>query len=133
MRVLVCAMAASPRQGMIGPEQIQTIDHALAAAMVARLAEEVITLDTEIADTETMIEERFRHHRHAEIILSMPGFGVILGAEFLAATGGDHGGVRLARPHRIPNPHCRSGLTSPSTVGLAWFHARTCRSQTILR
>jgi transposase len=61
----------------------------LAAAMVARLAEEVINLDTEIADTETMIEERFRRHRHAEIILSMPGFGVILGAEFLAATGGD--------------------------------------------
>ena len=61
----------------------------LSAAMVARLAEEVITLDTEIADTETTIEERFRRHRHAEIILSMPGFGVILGAEFLAATGGD--------------------------------------------
>jgi len=36
-----------------------------------------------------MIEERFRRHRHAEIILSMPGFGIILGAEFLAATGGD--------------------------------------------
>jgi transposase len=63
----------------------------LAAAMVARLAEEVIALDTQIADTETMIEERFRRHRHAEIILSMPGFGVILGAEFLAATGGDIG------------------------------------------
>ena len=54
--------------------------------MVARLAGEVINLDTEIAATETMIEERFRRHRHAEIILSMPGFGVILGAEFLAAT-----------------------------------------------
>jgi transposase len=61
----------------------------LAAAMVARLAEEVISLDTEIADTDAMIEERFRRHRHAEIILSLPGFGVILGAEFLAATGGD--------------------------------------------
>ncbi|GFG52847.1 hypothetical protein MAGR_42880 [Mycolicibacterium agri] len=36
-----------------------------------------------------MIEDRFRRHRHAEIILSMPGFGVQLGAEFLAATGGD--------------------------------------------
>ena len=57
--------------------------------MVARLAEEVMTLDTEIGDTDAMIEERFRRHRHAEIILSMPGFGVILGAEFLAATGGD--------------------------------------------
>ncbi len=61
----------------------------LAAALVARLAKEVMTLDTEIAATETMIEDRFRRHRHAEIILSMPGFGVTLGAEFLAATGGD--------------------------------------------
>jgi transposase len=61
----------------------------VAAAMVARLAKEVMTLDTEISDTETMIEDRFRRHRHAEIILSMPGFGVALGAEFLAATGGD--------------------------------------------
>jgi transposase len=61
----------------------------LAAAMVARLAKEVMTLDTEIDATETMIEDRFRRHRHAEIILSMPGFGATLGAEFLAATGGD--------------------------------------------
>ncbi|RAV01391.1 IS110 family transposase [Mycobacterium colombiense] len=61
----------------------------LAAAMVARLAKEVMTLDTEIEETETMIEDRFRRHRHAEILLSMPGFGVVLGAEFLAATGGD--------------------------------------------
>ncbi|KAA8939237.1 transposase, partial [Mycobacterium sp.] len=61
----------------------------LAAAMVARLAKEVMTLDIEIGATETMIEERFRRHRHAEIIVSMPGFGVVLGAEFLAATGGD--------------------------------------------
>ncbi|CQD24484.1 transposase [Mycobacterium lentiflavum] len=36
-----------------------------------------------------MIGERFRRHRYAEIILSLPGFGVILGAEFLAATGGN--------------------------------------------
>jgi transposase len=57
--------------------------------VVARLAKEVMALDIEIAETETLIEERFRRHRHAEIILSMPGFGVTLGAEFLAATGGD--------------------------------------------
>ena len=47
----------------------------MAAAMVARLAGEVINLDTEVAAIETMIEERFRRHRHAEIMLSMPGFG----------------------------------------------------------
>ncbi len=48
-----------------------------------------MALYTEIGETETMIEERFRRHRDAEIILSMPGFGVILGAEFIAATGGN--------------------------------------------
>lgn len=75
------AMQAAHAQHTVLPGQ------QLAAAMVARLAEEVMALDTEIADVESMIEERFRRHRHAEIILSMPGFGVILGAELLAAAG----------------------------------------------
>lgn len=77
------AIEAADAQHSIVPGQ------QLAAGVVARLAKEVMSLDTEIAETETMIEERFRRHRHAEIILSMPGFGVILGAEFIAATGGN--------------------------------------------
>jgi transposase len=81
--VAAAALEAAHAQHTVLPGQD------LAAAMVARLAQEVIALDTEIASTETMIEERFRRHRHAEIILSTPGFGIILGAEFLAATGGD--------------------------------------------
>jgi transposase len=81
--VAATALAAANAQHTIVPGQ-----H-LAAAMVARLAKEVMSLDTEIGDTDAMIEDRFRCDRHAEIILSMPGFGVILGAEFLAATGGD--------------------------------------------
>jgi transposase len=81
--VAATAVEAAQAQHTVVPGQD------LAAAMVARLAGEVMNLDTEIGATETMIEERFRRHRHAEIILSMPGFGVILGAEFLAATGGD--------------------------------------------
>jgi transposase len=81
--VAATAVEAAQAQHAVVPGQD------LAAAMVARLTGEVMNLDTEIGATETMIEERFRRHRHAEIILSMPGFGVILGAEFLAATGGD--------------------------------------------
>jgi transposase len=81
--VAAAAIEAAHAQHTIVPGQD------IAAAMVGRLAGEVMNLDTEIGATETMIEERFRRHRHAEIILSMPGFGVILGAEFLAATGGD--------------------------------------------
>lgn len=81
--VATTAIEAANAQRSIVPGQ------QLAAAMVARLAKEVMSLDTEIAETESMIEDRFRRHHHAEIILSMPGFGVILGAEFIAATGGD--------------------------------------------
>ncbi|MFB7360341.1 IS110 family transposase [Streptomyces gardneri] len=61
----------------------------LAAAMVARLAKGVIALDQEIAELDALIEARFREHPHAEVILSLPGMGKLLGAEFLAATGGD--------------------------------------------
>jgi transposase len=61
----------------------------LAAAMVARLAKGVMALNEEISEIDTLIESRFRQHKHAAVILSLPGFGVLLGAEFLAATGGD--------------------------------------------
>jgi transposase len=83
--VAAAAVDAANAQRSIVPGQ------QLAATVVARLAKEVMALDTEIGDTDAMIEERFRRHRHAEIILSMPGFGAILGAEFIAATGGDMG------------------------------------------
>jgi transposase len=81
--IATIAIAAAETQRTTVPGQ------QIAAAMVARLAKEVMTLDTEIGQTETIIEDRFRRHHHAEIILSMPGFGATLGAEFLAATGGD--------------------------------------------
>ncbi|MFY9765606.1 MAG: IS110 family transposase [Mycobacterium sp.] len=88
--VAATALDAAHAQHSIVPGQ------QLAATVVARLAEEVMALDTEIGDTDAMIEERFRRHRHAEIILSLPGFGVILGAEFIAATGGDMGAFASA-------------------------------------
>ncbi|MFR9774037.1 IS110 family transposase [Nocardia sp. SC052] len=81
--VAATALAAAGAQHTLVPGQ------QIAAAMVARLAKEVMRLDDEIGDTEALIEQRFRRHRHAPIIVSMPGFGILLGAEFLAATGGD--------------------------------------------
>lgn len=53
--------------------------------MVRTLAEEVIVLNSKIAETDKLIENRFRRHELAEMICSLPG----IGAEFLAATGGD--------------------------------------------
>ncbi|CAM5691685.1 Transposase OS=Streptomyces canus OX=58343 GN=AQI96_37065 PE=4 SV=1 [Streptomyces canus] len=61
----------------------------LAATVVSKLAREVTALDEEIAETDALIESRFRDHPHAEVILSMPGLGPVLGAEFIAYTGGD--------------------------------------------
>lgn len=60
-----------------------------AAAVVAKLAREVTAFDEEIAQTDALIEGRFREHPHADAILSMPGLGPVLGAEFIAHTGGD--------------------------------------------
>jgi transposase len=61
----------------------------MAALLVAQLAEAVITLNEQIKTTEQLIEDRFHRHELSEMIVSMPGIGTVLGAEFLAATGGD--------------------------------------------
>jgi transposase len=58
------------------------------AKMVHTLAKEVITLNEKIAETDKLIEGRFREHELAEVIQSMPGIGTVLGAEFLVAVGG---------------------------------------------
>jgi transposase len=61
---------------------------AVAAHVVARLAATVIELQRQLAELDKMISDRFQTHRHAAIITSMVGIGDLLGAEFLAATGG---------------------------------------------
>ncbi|MEH0542912.1 IS110 family transposase [Streptomyces sp. B21-105] len=61
----------------------------LTAQLVHTLAAEVMALNQQITEMDKAIEARFREHQDFEVITSMPGLGVILGAEFLAATGGD--------------------------------------------
>lgn len=60
-----------------------------AAKTVHPLAREVMALDEEIAELNALIEGRSREHPDAEVITSMPCIGDMLGAEFIAATGGD--------------------------------------------
>ncbi|MGW6413411.1 IS110 family transposase [Streptomyces vinaceus] len=59
------------------------------AKMVHTLAKEVMALNEKVAEIDKLIEGRFREHRLAEVIESMPGIGPLLGAEFLAAVDGD--------------------------------------------
>lgn len=61
----------------------------IGALIVADIAREVLELQNQIDALDTQIAERFREHHQAEIMLSMPGFGPLLSAEFLGATGGD--------------------------------------------
>jgi transposase len=72
-----------------GAQHISLPGEKTAAAMVARLAKGVMALEEEIAELETLIEGRFREHPSAEVILSLPGMGPRLAAEFIATTGGD--------------------------------------------
>jgi transposase len=62
---------------------------AVAAQLVAQLAEQIAALDTDVARLDEQISERFEQHADAPILLSMPGFGPVLAAAFLANTGGD--------------------------------------------
>lgn len=59
------------------------------AMIVERVARQVIALDAELDDIEKEITDRFREHAYAPAIESMPGFGPLLGADFLAAINGD--------------------------------------------
>ena len=55
---------------------------------IAQLATSVLELDRQLNELEKLIADRFRTDPNAEIITSMIGIGDLLGAEFLAATGG---------------------------------------------
>lgn len=59
------------------------------AQLVHTLAKEVMRLNEQVTAVDKLIEARFREHKHAEVITSMPGVGPLLGAEFVAATGED--------------------------------------------
>lgn len=71
----------------------------LTASMVHALASQILTLTAEIADIDDQVAERFHQHPHAKVITSLPGIGPLLGAEFLAATGGDM--AFFATPDRL--------------------------------
>jgi hypothetical protein len=59
------------------------------SALVVRLGEQTSTLDAEIADVDAQITELFRQHDSADVLLTMPGFGPVLAATFLANIGGN--------------------------------------------
>lgn len=82
-RIARAALAAAQSQTVRLPGED------IAAQLAAELAREVMTLGERIRQIDQRIQDRFRCHRSARVITSLPGIGVLLGAEFLVATGGD--------------------------------------------
>ena len=70
-------------------QRIVLASQAVAAQIVAQLAGQIMALDSDIAVLDEQLQETFDRHRDAKILLSMPGFGVVLGATFLANTAGN--------------------------------------------
>ena len=81
--VAAAAIEAAKSQHTIVPAQ-----H-MGEGIVAALAKEILTLNDELADIDARISEKVTEHQHTQVLLSMPGFGPVLAAEFLGATGGD--------------------------------------------
>lgn len=82
------AMATTALQAAAG-QTVALPGEATTALLIKRLARKLLELHREIKDTDKLITSRFREHPQAHIIQSLPGMGPILGAEFLAAVGGD--------------------------------------------
>lgn len=77
------AQAAGAEQTIELPAQAAT------EPLIARLARQLLDLDREIKDLDKQIADTFATHPHAAAITSVHGFGPLLGAELLAATGTD--------------------------------------------
>jgi transposase len=84
------ALAAANAQHTVLPAQ------STGSALVVRLAGQISATDAEIADVDAQITDLFRQHADAEILQSMPGFGPVLAATFLANIGGNLDGFDTA-------------------------------------
>lgn len=82
------AVAAASVEAAKSQHTIVPAQH-IGERIVAALAREILALNDELAELDALISEKVTEHQHTEVLLSMPGFGPVLAAEFLGATGGD--------------------------------------------
>jgi transposase len=75
------AIVAAKKQSVNLPAE------SVAAEIVAGLAREALVLKERIVELDRALERRFLTHPLAEILVSLPGMGTLLGAELLVAVG----------------------------------------------
>lgn len=105
------------RQHLRAPAAVSTAYGAATSAAVSI----IIELTNQISAVETELAQHFRKHPDADIYLSQPGIGVILGARVLGEFGDD--------PNRFTTAKCRKNYagTSPITVASGRKRAVTAR------
>jgi transposase len=81
---------------------------AASAAVVRSLIAVITTLSEQVKALEGKVDEHFRAHPDAEIIMSQPGLGPVLGARVLAEFGDD--------PHRYASAKARKNYAATSPI-----------------
>lgn len=87
-----CRNSAAVAQKAIDAANAQSTmlaTQAMGSALVTKLAAEITVIDHELVELDAQITERFHHHDSSEVLLSLPGFGTVLAATFLANIGGN--------------------------------------------
>ena len=109
--------AALRSEQLTAPPQVTAAFAATTRATVGIITE----LNRQITELETKLAEHFETHPDADIYLSLPGLGVILGARVLGQFGDD--------PNRYTDPKSRKNYagTSPLTVASGKKHAVLAR------
>jgi transposase len=115
------AIQAALRAGQLGQPAVITAAY---AATVRALAALLGTLNEQVNALQGQVEDHFGRHPAAEIILSQPGLGMILGARVLAEFGDDH--ARYASAKARKNYAATSPITRASgkkrTVAARFVH-----------
>jgi hypothetical protein len=110
-------------QAILRSEQLAAPEAVIAAygATTRATVNIVVELTNQISAVETELAQHFRTHPDADIYLSQPGIGVILGARVLGEFGDD--------PNRFTDAKCRKNYagTSPLTVASGRKHAVMAR------
>jgi transposase len=105
----IAAKTTAIRAALRSPQLAQPPQVTTACAAVVRSLTAVLTtLNQQIKLMEDQVDAHFRPHPDAEIILSQPGLGPILGARVLAESGDD--------PHRYASAKARKNYAATSPI-----------------
>lgn len=86
-----CRNSAGVAKAAVDAAHTQTTSlpaQSVGSALVTKLASRIAEIDEDLAGIDAEITERLAQHHSATNLLSMPGFGPVLAATFLAQIGG---------------------------------------------